>query len=356
MTSRSVLFALGVLLAGCGSTNADDPGSGGSAGTGGSAGAAGSGGAGGQSCEALKAAMKSWIDARTSCGPGSTCARIDPPLVPLNTDGLCNSAAVFDPSAAGELQSLADQWTAMDCKDTLDGQIIIACPSMPGHAECVDSKCAIVNDTPQCPDTLDPVCTQSGMNARNECYANEFLKDPPASPGFCPDTPQCTSQGGTCHTATDNGPRCADGTTFAPNSMTCAGGNFETSCCVPSGVNCTLVLRSMSLTMNPFTCQKIDSAPFSICLGADPTACDYQTQITQGAGSKPWNAAVTVHTSPGNQIEVSGTSTDLGRKFKCAGSISHDFAPDAIWQCDACDLNDQNCTTCAVPQHTYCDP
>ena len=113
-------------------------------------------------CFDLKRAMSDWIVSHRSCT--DSCERVDPPLVPENTDGLCNQAVSYGVEDEAALEALVARWKAAECEDFLDGvSPIFTCPYIPGTATCIEGQCVLeFREDPNCPEDLMPVCTESG--------------------------------------------------------------------------------------------------------------------------------------------------------------------------------------------------
>lgn len=339
-------------------TGGEGPGTGGAGtggtGTGGSGGAGPSGSGGGlpQDCDALAGAMRDWVDAHQRCTAEDACQRLDD-VIPTNA-GICDPLG-----APGEdlddLQALADAWTALGCET--DG----VCGFTPGAAVCSDAgTCTleIDDDCESCPTELDPVCTESGENAVNECWAAECLQARAWEPGFCPDSAECTAAGGTCdETYFTADPPCADGTywdAMEPFSNGCAGGNLRNECCIPWNQPCSYVASSNTLSLDPFTCAPPtgDGQPWT-CLHAldQEDTCAIDGIVEQPLGPT-YPADIVVTAAFGSTVHVEGLHEN-GSSFTCDGVVSFAFDVISTWSCEACDV-DGECTTCDIDQTAYC--
>ncbi|RYE90127.1 MAG: hypothetical protein EOO75_10655 [Myxococcales bacterium] len=273
--------------------------------------------------------------------------RLEPPLVPEDAP-LCGGIAA--PGADGAtLAALVASWQAQTCGEPT------TCGSAPGVLSCQQNKCALVDTCAGCPLTLDPVCTTSGMNALNTCFATECLQEPGSTPGYCPDTPACLAAGGTCAESlfTPEAP-CPDGTRWDPADTSCPGGNVRTTCCVPWSAPCSYVSGSYTLSLDPTTCQPA-AAP-----GAPWVCLHNNTQdscTTTGPVENPFNPAyqgsfqLTAQT--GSKVTVKGVQATTGRTFECTGTVSFDDTP-TVWSCQGCAGGGGDCVTCEVNQFYGC--
>jgi hypothetical protein len=314
---------------------------------GGSQGGGGQGGGGApSSCASIAQDIGGWLGAHQACNDANPCARVDA----VEVAGFCNVVAAPGPDQAA-LDALVSDWDAAAC--TLNS----TCGFEPGTAECVNGQCQLVvdDDCENCPTNFDPVCTVSGGNALNECYAVECFMDQVAHPGFCADSPQCTAAGGTCNETFFDEPPCPDGTKWdeANPDHNCPSGNLRNYCCTPYSEPCSFVSLSGTLNLDPFTCQLPTGpgVPWTCIHMPNQQTCTIPASIEQPF-NEVYDATVTVVAHFGNTVTVTGVHNETGNTFTCNGVVSYEPFTAEAWDCTACD--GASCTDCIIWESGYC--
>jgi hypothetical protein len=313
----------------------------------------------GRACERIVDDIVGWMDAHASCDEGNPCeliiapSAIDPEPDPdrmydyVHHPRTCGRNVAAPNGERDALTTLVREFHSAGCVIPAFG-----CGFMGGIAECVAGSCVLSESgCERCDDTLDPVCTMDGRNARNRCQAERCFLSAVAHSGYCDDSAACTAAGGTCHEALAGDAPCPAGTWPArPDPyLECASGFVDNTCCVPTSFACPHVEGSYTLERDPFTCGAVP--PASVCVSTGPqTSCVLDGSIS-GAGSPASTIVFDVGTT--GDTAITGRDPTTGRTFECTATLTGGPFGTSEWRCRACD-GAGVCAECAIDSINGC--
>lgn len=315
-------------------------------------------GTSGRECERIVDDIVGWMDAHASCDEGNPCELIIAPSPFDEPDPDTMYDYVHHPRTCGRnvaapngerdaLTTLVREFHASGCVIPAFG-----CGFMGGLAECRAGSCVLAESGCEtCDETLDPVCTVDGQNARNRCQAERCFLSMPAHSGYCPDSAACTAVGGTCNEALPGESPCADGTWPArPDPyLECASGFVDNTCCVPTAFPCAFVEGSYTLERDPFTCGAVP--PASVCVSTGPqTSCVLDGSISGAGGAA---SSVVFDVGAGGDSAITGRDPATGRTFECTATLTGGPFGASEWRCRACDAAGA-CSECAIDSINGC--
>lgn len=309
-------------------------------------------------CDRLVDEIVGWMDAHQSCDGENPCELVIAPSPFDEPDPETMYDYIHHPRTCGRNVAAPngerDALTDLVREFVTGGCVIPAfgCGFMGGLAECRAGTCVLAEtgcDT--CDETLDPVCTVDGRNARNRCQAERCFLSMPAHSGYCADSAACTAVGGTCNEALPGEPPCAEGTWPArPDPyLECANGFVDNTCCVPTAFPCAHIEGSYTLERDPFTCGAVP--PASVCVSTGPqTSCVLDGSIS-GAGSRA--ATIVFDVAAGGDTSITGRDPTTGRTFECTATLTGGPFGASEWRCRACDAAGA-CSECAIDSINGC--
>jgi hypothetical protein len=349
--SLALASAIALLLPGCGSEAASNPGF--DAGPLPDAGIDAPSPDAASSCASLLEEWGALLGSAKACTSASGC-RWTAQALPAESP-FCRRQSVRSDADDAALVELATRFSAMGC------EVPSACGADAPAATpiCIDGACSAADACSRCSfDDLAPVCTDRGANAQNACVARDCLGARSWTDGFCPDTAACTARAGTCEERVARDPTvplCPEGRRVEGNFAggPCSSGTLFSHCCVPWDQPCTHLPFGLSLLSDPFEC---GAQPRRVCIEPPRTlsACTstaWEWRESFGGSVDP-NVELTVVSGTAGRIEVDGRHRTTGRTFRCRGTVGWDVDRPVVWQCESC--AGASCRSCDVQQALLC--